>query len=96
MDWWWFFLIALIIGPIIGGAFHSNAKARTFQSLGDISGKPIADIIGIVGEPNSISAAAENNTLYQWIDVVGSSSTHYAILVDDEGNALGFTHQHQS
>jgi hypothetical protein len=90
------FLIA-VVGAIAGGA--SNAEARAlpskFVALGDISGKPIEDIVKAVGPATSISAAA-NGMLYQWHKVSAAGGAHYAILVDTNGKAIGYTHQHVS
>jgi hypothetical protein len=50
-------------------------------------------IVKGVGPPNSISAIA-NGQLYQWMKTSAFfGSYHYAISVDSEGNAIGFTHQ---
>lgn len=93
MDWWWFLIIALVVAPVIGGIFHTQERVNAFQALGDIGGMPIEKIIAAVGQPNSVSAAANGNQLYQWVQQVGANATHYAILVDTEGKAIGFTHQ---
>lgn len=93
MDWWVWVVIALVAGPLIGGIFHTQQTANAFQSLGDISGRPITEIIAIVGQPNSMSGGADGKTVYQWLQVVGGSSSHYAIVVDRDGKAEGYSHQ---
>lgn len=93
MEWMWF-LLAIPIIAVIGGALSTGMKSNSFAAMGDITGKSLGDIKSAVGEPNSISAAADGGTLYQWIGVNGGSAYHYAILFDAEGRALGYTHQH--
>lgn len=96
MDWWWWIVIAaFVIGPIIGGAIHTTHDTNKFASLGDIRGMPINEILERVGQPSSISTVPEG-TLYQWQRITGSSGYHYAIMVDAENNAVGYTHQHVS
>lgn len=93
MDWWVWLVIALVAGPLIGGVFHTQQTVNAFQSLGDIRGRPITEIIGVVGQPNSMSGTPDGKTVYQWIQIVGGSSSHHAIVVDAEGKAEGFSHQ---
>lgn len=67
--------------------------ANKFVKLGNIRGRPIAEIVKRVGPPNSISSTG-NGQLYQWIKTSAFfGSYHYAISVDAEGNAIGYTHQ---
>jgi hypothetical protein len=66
--------------------------ARKFVALGNIRGVPIEKIIKRVGRPSSISATADGQ-LYQWVKTGIFGGYHYAISVDREGNAIGFTHQ---
>jgi hypothetical protein len=67
--------------------------ANKFVKLGNIRGTPIADIVKRVGHPTSISSTG-NGQLYQWIKTSAFfGSYHYAISVDAEGNAIGYTHQ---
>ena len=93
MEWIWF-LVAIPIIALIGGAISTGMKSNDFASMGDITGKTLEEIKRIVGEPNSVSAAPDGGTLYQWMGVNGSSGYHYAILFDAEGKAVGYTHQH--
>lgn len=94
MEWWWLLIVGgLLLGPIIGGAFHTASDTSAFADLGDIQGMPIADIIAKVGQPNSISSVPDG-TLYQWQAIIGASGYHYAILVDADEKAVGYTHQH--
>lgn len=61
--------------------------------LGNIRGTPIAEIVKRVGPPTSISSTV-NGQLYQWIKTSAFfGSYHYAISVDAEGKAIGYTHQ---
>lgn len=66
--------------------------SRKFVALGNIRGLPIETIIKRVGRPSSISATTDGQ-LYQWIKAGIFGGYHYAISVDHEGNAIGFTHQ---
>lgn len=66
--------------------------ANKFVALGNIRGVPIEQIVKRVGRPNSISAMA-NGELYQWIKTGVFGGYHYAISVDSEGKAIGYTHQ---
>lgn len=94
MDWWIIALVvvALIALPAIGGAFQTADRTNSFADLGDISGMPIQQILDRVGDPTSISSVPDGQ-LYQWLQTAGASATHYAILVDTQGNAVGYTHQ---
>jgi hypothetical protein len=88
----------IVLLPLVGlifGAMATSDKKNAFIALGDIRGKPLADIVAAVGQPNSISAHAQGS-LYQWLGVNSASSYHYAILFDHEGKAIGYTHQHVS
>ena len=68
--------------------------ANKFVKLGNIQGMPIEKIVRRVGKPNSSSATVDGQ-LYQWIKTGGLfvRGYHYAISVDADGNAIGFTHQ---
>jgi hypothetical protein len=67
--------------------------ANKFVKLGNIRGVPIAQIVNRVGPPTSISSTV-NGQLYQWIKTSAFfGSYHYAITVNAEGNAVGYTHQ---
>ncbi len=91
-------LIIIILLPLVGlaiGAMAVSDKKSAFVALGDIRGKPLEEIVAAVGQPNSISAHPDGS-LYQWLNVTGGSSYHYAILFDRDGKAVGYTHQHVS
>lgn len=85
-------LVVMVIAPAIGGAFHTTMHSNKFAELGDISGRPIEEIIAAVGRPTSIDGAVDG-VLYQWMNATGFNQSHYAILVDQEGKAVGYTHQ---
>lgn len=84
--------IVIILAPLIGGAFHISMKNNDFARLGNIQGMPIKQIVARVGAPTSISSTVDGQ-IYQRLSSVGGSASHYAILVDLEGKAVGFTHQ---
>lgn len=63
-----------------------------FVAMGNIEGMPIEKILKRVGRPTSISATV-NGQLYQWMKTGIFGGYHYAISVDREGKAIGYTHQ---
>lgn len=63
-----------------------------FVRLGDIRGRTVAEIVKAVGKPTSVSSTATGQ-LYQWIKTGLFGSYHYAIAFDQEGRAIGYTHQ---
>lgn len=65
---------------------------KQFVRLGNVRGKPIAEIVAAVGKPTSISATA-GGQLYQWIKTGMFGGYHYAISFDGDGLAIGYTHQ---
>lgn len=95
MDWMWFLLL-VPVAAIIGGALSTGLKTSAFAKMGNIEGMSRDQVIRAVGEPNSVSAAAEGGLLYQWMGINGGSGYHYAILFDAEGKAVCYTHQHVS
>ena len=92
MEW---FMVLIVVVPVIVAIFaavaHSDQK-NAFVALGNIVGKPMADIIAAVGPPTSISAAP-NGQLYQWLKTSLAGHIHYAILADMDRKAVGYTHQ---
>lgn len=68
--------------------------ANKFVKLGNITGTPIGQIVKRVGPPTSISSTGSGQ-LYQWMKIGGifQRTYHYAISVDADGKAIGFTHQ---
>lgn len=67
--------------------------SNKFVRLGNIRGKPISKIVKRVGPPTSISSMVDGQ-LYQWVKTSAFfGSYHYAIKVDADGNAVGYTHQ---
>lgn len=60
-----------------------------FKALGDMNGKTLTQIIAAVGSPTSISSAADNQQLIQWL----ATGFHTAILFDDQERFVGITHQ---
>ena len=93
MEWMWF-LLAIPVIALIGGALSTSMKSNDFAAMGDITGKSLDQLTRVVGQPNSISAAPDGGTLYQWMGINGGSAYHYAILFDADGKAVGYTHQH--
>jgi len=93
MEWVWIALIGLPILGAIGAAVAMASNQNAFASLGNVQGKTLAEIVSVVGEPNSASVADEGGTLYQWIKTSSAGGYHYAMLFDAEGRCVGYTHQ---
>jgi hypothetical protein len=94
MDYLVIGIIVLVVLLVIG-AFSTVNFSNKFAKLGDIRGMNIDEIISKVGRPTAISGA-ENGTLYQWMKNDGANVAHYVILVDNDGRAVGYTHQFMS
>jgi hypothetical protein len=60
-----------------------------FLSLGDMTEMTRAQIVAVVGNPSSISAAAGGNALLQWI----TTGCHMALLFGSDGKFIAITHQ---
>lgn len=93
MEFVWL-MLGIVAVVSVGGALMTAGKAGSFARLGEIPGKSIEDITNVVGQPTSVSAAAEGGQLLQWMGVNGGSGYHYAILFGADGKAVGYTHQH--
>ena len=89
-----FLLISIIGGSILYFIIQALVKApgaslqSKFVGLGTLKGKTRNEIIAVVGPPNSISAAANGKTLYQWL----ATGYHIALLFDGD-TCEGVTHQ---
>lgn len=92
-------LITLVAFGIAISSSMANAEAKglpkKFAQLGNIKGMPIEDIVAAVGPANSISCR-DDGMLYQWQKISPTGAAHYAVLVDADGKAVGYTHQHVS
>ena len=60
-----------------------------FRALGNMKGKPFAEIQQAAGNPSSISRQASGTRLRQW----QATGFHLAILFDAEDHVLRVTHQ---
>lgn len=94
-------LVVLGIGGLLAVfAVRANNRGkplpRNFVAMGNITGKPVDEIVKVVGPPNSISIVA-GGMLYQWISnragFVRGHGSHYAILFDKDMKAVHYTHQ---
>jgi len=94
-------LVVLAIGAIVGVfAVRANRRGRplprNFVAMGNITGKPVDEIVKVVGPPSSISTVA-GGMLYQWMSTRGGlirgHGSHYAILFDKNMKAIHYTHQ---
>lgn len=73
----------------------SNLKHR-FIGAGNLIGRSQADIIKVVGQPNSVSTAGNGGTLLQWQRQSETSAYHIALLFDAQGRCAGVTHEQSS
>lgn len=64
--------------------------ALKFQSLGDMTGKTLDQIVRVVGPPNARSLMANNQILYQW----QATGYHIAVLFDANHKFLQITSEH--
>jgi hypothetical protein len=80
-------LILYVVIQALVKAPGSNLQGK-FVGLGTLKGRTKDEIISVVGPPNSISAAANGKTLYQWI----ATGYHIALLFDGS-TCEGITHQ---
>jgi hypothetical protein len=59
-----------------------------FQSLGDMSGKTLDDVVSVVGPPSSSSSIAFGHTLLQW----QATGCHVALLFDRNNQFVSVRH----
>ena len=59
-----------------------------FQSLGDMSGKTLDDVVSVVGPPSSGSSIAFGHTLLQW----QATGCHVALLFDRNNQFVSVRH----
>jgi hypothetical protein len=78
-------VLFIIIGALVRAS--GNSLARRFESLGDMKGMDIHDIIRVVGSPQSESQMANGTRLFQW------QATGYHVALRFAGDkCLGVTH----
>lgn len=80
------FVLFVIIGAIVRSG--GNRLARRFDSLGDVRGMDIHDIVRVVGNPQAESRMANGTRLFQW----QAPGCHVALLFAGD-ECLGITHQ---
>lgn len=83
------FILFVVIGALVRAS--GNSLARRFDSLGDLRGMNVHDIIRVVGNPQAESQMANGTRLIQW-QVTGC---HVALLFAGD-ECLGITHQSRS
>lgn len=83
-------IAGLVLFAIIAAFLRApgNLLQQKFARLGQLPGKSKEEIISAVGPPNSISAAANGNTLLQWL----AAGYQIALLFDGDV-CLGITHE---
>jgi hypothetical protein len=64
--------------------------AVKFQSLGDMTGKTLSQIVSIVGPPNARSFMAHSQVLYQW----HATGYHIALLFDANEKMIRISSEH--
>jgi hypothetical protein len=64
--------------------------AIKFQSLGNVIGKTLDEIVAVVGPPNARAGMAQNKMLFQW----HATGYHVAILFDDNLRVIKITSEH--
>lgn len=88
-------VVFLIIGAIASSARRSSIYDEgrrlyaAFRALGNMKGKPFAEIKDAVGLPTSTSNQANGTRLRQW----QATGFHMAILFDQQDQVLRITHQ---
>ncbi len=87
-------ILPILLGLVLFAVISSLVRApgqnlRTkFVKLGQLKGKTKAEIVAIVGPPNSFSAVAGGKTVCQWM----ATGYHIALLFDGEV-CQGVTHE---
>jgi hypothetical protein len=64
--------------------------AIKFQSLGDMTGKTLNEIVAVVGPPNARAVMAHNQILYQW----HATGYHIAILFGADQTVVSISSEH--
>jgi hypothetical protein len=90
-----FLVIALVGGSVLNAVIKAGvvspgrALQAKFQGLGAIAGRTEADIVSVVGPPNSITSLPGGKRLLQW------QATGYHIALRFNGTTCdGVTHEH--
>lgn len=86
---------AIILGSIISAALKSAstpALQTGFISLGNLIGKTQAEIVQVVGSPNSVSALGDGRYLAQWM--APDSRYHIALIFTAAAICEGISHEH--
>jgi hypothetical protein len=79
-------------GPPDKRAARGSVPAR-LAALGTLYGRPLSEITGLIGLPNSVSSHP-GGTLRQWTKVTAyGGSYHYALRFDRYELCTGITHQ---
>jgi len=66
--------------------------AIRFQSLGNMTGKTLNEIVTVVGAPNARSFMANKQILYQW----QATGYYIAILFDASDKMIGITSEYSN
>lgn len=87
-------MIAIVALPLlwaVGAAMSATSVQKKFADLGTLTGKTKAEILAVVGQPNSVSSVGDGKTLLQW------QATGYHIALMFTGEICdGVTHEHSA
>lgn len=83
------FVLFVLIGAMVRSG--GNRLARRFDSLGDVRGMDVNDIVRAVGNPQAETQMANGTRLVQW----QAPGYHVALLFAGD-ECLGITHQSRS
>ncbi|QXE92446.1 hypothetical protein KP001_07960 [Geomonas subterranea] len=79
------------------GAFLTKSPKAAFAKMGPVAGKTKAEIFAKAGPPNSVSAAPDGKTVYQWFEIshLGNDAYHIALIFNGD-ICEGITHEFRS
>ena len=91
--WFGGFIMYIIIMTVVSlprvcESVSAKEKFETFESLGDVSGLTLKDIIAVCGEPTSISIV-ENGKIIQWL----KGGLHIALMFTKNDICIGVSHK---
>lgn len=95
-----FFIVIAVLGGISAILYYvadmlkisgTSSLIKNFGSLGNMTGKSKAEIISVVGRPQSISSMGNGQTLLQWQQTSSANAYHIAILFDENDIFAGIS-----
>jgi hypothetical protein len=81
-------------GPLPKQAFKGSTPRR-LQAAGVLIGRPLEEILAILGRVSSRSSIGNGQTLYQWMSISTgwSPSYHYSLIFDRYQICAGLEHE---